>query len=332
MADRDKGTVLVTGGAGYVGSELVPRLLAEGYGVKVLDLFLFGDHVLDAHPRLELVRGDIRDAELVGRAVKGCDAVVHLACISNDPSFDLDPTLGRSVNFDAFEPMVKRARDQGVRRFIYASSSSVYGVKSEPNVTEEASLEPLTDYSKYKAMCEEVLAKYQAPGFTTLTVRPATVCGYGRRQRLDVIVNILTNHAVNTGTIKIFGGDQKRPNVHIRDMVDSYVLFLSEPDERVAGKTYNVGHDNFTVRQLAEKVQGVVGRDRVKLAVEPTNDHRSYHVSSEKIARELGFRPRHSIEDAARDLVVAFADGRLPNSMTDKRYFNVATMKEIGFK
>jgi len=328
-------TVLVTGGAGYVGAVVVPQMLARGYKVKVLDLYIYGEDVLDAvrdDPNLEQIKGDIRDQALLQRVLPGCDAVIHLACISNDPSFELDPDLGRSINYDAFTPLVEISRASGVQRFIYASSSSVYGVKEEENVDESMSLEPLTDYSRYKALCEEVLLRYQSPDFTTVIVRPATVCGYSPRQRLDVIVNILTNHAVNTGQIKVFGGDQKRPNIHIQDMVDLYLLLLELPDARIAGKIYNAGYENYTVRQLAEKVRDVVGPDRVKLITVPTNDPRSYHISSEKIARELGFRPKHTIEDAVRDLVQAFADGRLPNSMTDSRYFNIKRMQEIHLR
>ena len=328
-------TVLVTGGAGYVGAVLVPQMLARGYKVKVLDLYIYGEDVLDAvrdDPNLEQIKGDIRDQALLQRVLPGCDAVIHLACISNDPSFELDPDLGKSINYDAFTPLVDISRASGVRRFIYASSSSVYGVKQEENVDESMSLEPLTDYSRYKALCEEVLLRYQSPDFTTVVVRPATVCGYSPRQRLDVIVNILTNHAVNTGQIKVFGGDQKRPNIHIQDMVDLYLLLLELPDARIAGKIYNAGYENYTVRQLAEKVRDVVGPDRVKLVTVPTDDPRSYHISSEKIARELGFRPKHKIEDAVRDLVQAFADGRLPNSMTDSRYFNIKRMQEIHLR
>ncbi len=325
-------TVLVTGGAGYVGSALVPQLLARGHRVKVLDLYLFGDDVLKAvkgHPGLEEIKGDLRDQALLKQHLAGCDTVLHLACISNDPSFDLDPTLGRSINFDAFEPLVRLSRDAGVNRFIYASSSSVYGVKDEPSVHEDMSLEPLTDYSKFKAMCEEILARYQAPGFTTVTIRPATVCGYAPRQRLDVIVNILTNHAVNTGTIKVTGGAQKRPNIHIQDMVDVYLLLMDVPSEKIAGRIYNVGTENFTVMELANKVRAVVGPEKVQLVVTPTNDNRSYHISSERVARELGFQPRHTIEEAVTDLMAAFARGDLANSMTDSRYFNVAALKAL---
>ena len=210
--------VLVTGGAGYVGSVLVPKLLQANYGVRVLDLYIYGEHVLDSvknHPNLEEIKGDIRDIKLLEEIMPGCDSVLHLACISNDPSFELDPDLGKSINYDAFRPLVKISKDNGINRFIYASSSSVYGVKKEENVTEELSLEPLTDYSKYKALCEEILNQCQTPEFTTVIVRPATVCGYSPRLRLDLTVNILTNHAVNLGKITVFGGGQKRPNIHI---------------------------------------------------------------------------------------------------------------------
>src|ERR1700722_691107 len=199
--------VMVTGGAGYVGSNLVPKLLAAGYGVTVLDLYIYGEDIFSPYrdnPNLREVRGDLRDAAKTVDALDGCDAVIHLACISNDPSFDLDPALGRSINYDCFRPMVRASKGAGVRRFVYASSSSVYGIKSDPEVTEDLPLEPLTDYSKYKALCETVLAEEQEPGFVTVTVRPATVCGYAPRLRLDLTVNILTNLAINNGRITVF--------------------------------------------------------------------------------------------------------------------------------
>jgi nucleoside-diphosphate-sugar epimerase len=323
--------VLVTGGAGYVGAVLVPRLLERGFRVRVLDLYLYGDDVLQSvagHPSLEQIKGDIRDRRLLDRVMPDCDAVVHLACISNDPSFELNPELGKSINYDAFFDLVGSARNNGVSRFIYASSSSVYGVKSEDNVTEELALEPLTDYSKYKALCEEVLLKEQSPDFTTVVLRPATVCGYSPRLRLDLTVNILTNFAVNARRITVFGGAQKRPNIHIDDMADVYLRVLEAPAARIAGQTFNAGYENHTVSQLAETVRAVVGAS-TEVVTTPTDDNRSYHISSEKIRRELGFVPAHTIEDAVRGLVDGFAAGRIPNPMTDIRYYNIKTMQAL---
>ena len=321
--------VLVTGGAGYVGAVLVPKLLKRGYLVKVLDLYIYGEHVLDAersNPNLEQVKGDIRDRALLDRVMPGSDAVIHLACISNDPSFELDPELGRSINYDCFPVLVDVAKECGVRRFVYASTSSVYGLKEEENVTEDLPLRPLTDYSKYKALCEEVLEKKRGPGFTTLTLRPATVCGYSPRQRLDLIVNILTNHAVNNGKVQVIGGQQQRPSIHIEDVTDAYVMSLEWPDEAMDGKIFNVGSENHTVTEIAEIVRQTVGGD-VDMTTVPTNDQRSYHISSDRIRGELNFAPKHTVKDAVGDLVQAFATGRIPNPMTDVRYHNVKVMK-----
>ena len=320
--------IFITGGAGYVGSVLVPKLLKKGYQVTVLDLMIYGSDVLPSHPKLNAVKGDIRDQELLKKLLPGVDAVIHLACISNDPSFELNPTLGKSINLDAFEPLVKISRDSGVKRFIYASSSSVYGIKEEPNVHEDVSLDPLTDYSKFKAMCEVILDKFRKPGFTTCTIRPATVCGYGKRLRLDLSVNILTNLAINKGEITVFGGTQKRPNIHIQDMTDLYCLLLELPSEKIDGKIWNAGYENFTIAQIAQMVKNVVG-DQVNIVTTPSNDLRSYHISSEKIRNDIGFEPQHSIEDAVRDLKDAFESGLVPDSLSGDKYFNVKLMQHI---
>jgi nucleoside-diphosphate-sugar epimerase len=324
----EKFTVLVTGGAGYVGSVLVPKLLAEGHRVRVLDTYWFGDFVLAAvkgHSNLTEIKADMRDPHALNYALTGCTAVIHLACVSNDPSFELDPSLGKSINYDAFFPLVRQSKKHGVNRFIYASSSSVYGIKEEQNVTEELPLEPLTDYSKYKALCEDVLRQEREPGFTTLTLRPATVCGYSPRLRLDLSVNILTNLAYHKREITVFGGEQRRPNLHIQDMTDLYVQTLRWPAEKIDGKVYNAGWQNLKIREIAELAKREVGDD-VNIVTTPTDDLRSYHVSSEKIKRELGWEPRHTVTDAIRELVAAFKAGKVPNSLTDPRYFNIKTM------
>ena len=331
-AEARKWHVLVTGGAGYVGSALVPKLIEAGHQVTVLDLYLFGDHIfesLGANGCLREVKGDLRDPAMVESALTGCDAVIHLACISNDPSFELNPALGKSINYDSFRPLVRAAKRAGVRRFIYASSSSVYGIKDDPEVTEDLPLDPLTDYSKYKAMCEKVLAEEREPGFVTLTIRPATVCGYAKRLRLDLTVNILTNHAVNNGRITVFGGSQKRPNLNIEDMTDLYVQCLQYPNALIDGKTYNAGYENHAVADIAEMVRGAVGNG-VEVVTESTDDLRSYHVSSALIKKELGFVPVHTIGDAVTSLVEAFRAGKVPNPMTDKAYYNIKTMQALA--
>lgn len=331
-------TVFITGGAGYVGCVLVPRLLDKGYRVKVLDWYLYGDDVLAEaanNPNLEQIKGDIRDQDLLRQHLPGCDAVIHLACISNDPSFELNPDLSRSVNFDAFEPLVKIAKASGVKRFIYASTSSVYGVSDSPDVTEDHPLVPITDYNKYKGLCEPYLLAEQSPEFTTVVIRPATVCGYSPRLRLDLSVNILTNHAINLGKITVFGGEQMRPNIHIEDVVDLYTMLLEVPDEKIAGKTFNAGWQNLTIREIAETVRDIVqrevpGRENLELVVTPSDDKRSYHISSEKIRRELGFEPKRTVQDAVCDLIAAYKAGKIPNSMDDIRYYNIKTMQEAG--
>ena len=257
--------------------------MKAGYSVRVIDLYLYGDDVLAPHPNLLEIKGDIRDRAELEKAIQGCDAVIHLACISNDPSFELNPDLGKSINYDAFFGLVDISKDKGVKRFIYASSSSVYGIKEEQNVTETLPLQPLTDYSKYKAMCEDVLHQKRSRGFTTLILRPATVCGFSRRLRLDLTVNILTNHAFHNRAIKVFGGAQMRPNIHIDDMTDLYLKSLEWPDKQIDGRIYNAGYYNFKVQEIAEMVRGVVGTD-VNVVTTPTDDNRSlpYFFGSHK--------------------------------------------------
>ncbi len=328
--------VLITGGAGYVGSLLAPQLLARGYKVTVFDIMYYGDDFLPKdNPNLRVVKGDIRDTAALKGALNGIDVVISLACISNDASFELDENLSTSVNLDAFEPMVIAAKEAGVKRFIFASSSSVYGVSDSPDVTEDHPLVPLTLYNKYKGMCEPLLFKHQSDDFVCVTIRPATLCGYAPRQRLDVSVNILTNHAVTNGKITVFGGSQMRPNLHVQDMCDCYEMLLDLPDDKIAGETFNVAFQNMSIMQLAEIVKKVVQEEfpekgDIDIVTTPTDDIRSYHVNSDKITRMLGFSPKYNIEDAVRGLCKAFRNGDLPNSMDDDKYFNVRRMKALN--
>ncbi len=321
--------ILITGGAGYVGSKLVPKLLDLGNKVTVLDLMIYGEDVLENDKNLKKIKGDIRDINLLEKILPNHEVVIHLACISNDPSYELNPTLGKSINFDAFEPLVKISRKNNINRFIYASSSSVYGIKKEKDVTEDMSLEPLTDYSKFKGECEKILNTYKSDDFITTTIRPSTVCGYAKRQRLDLVVNILTNHAFHNRSITVFGGNQLRPNIHINDMVDSYISILKAEPKKINGEIFNVGYRNQSVNELAEDVKKIIGDD-VKIFNSKSDDNRSYHVSSKKIDEILGFKTKLTIRDAVSDLQNAFKNKLLTNTFQNENYFNIKRMQSIN--
>jgi nucleoside-diphosphate-sugar epimerase len=326
--------VLITGGAGYVGHVLAPRLLQSGYHVTVYDKLFFGCR-LPNHPKLRVVQGDIRDTEKLAPLFEGQDAVLHLACISNDASFELDERLSKTINYDCFEPLIVSAKMAGVKRFVYCSSSSVYGVSNSPDVTEDHPLVPLTLYNKFKGMCEPILWKHKSDDFTCVTIRPATICGYSPRTRLDLSVNILTNHAVNKGVITVFGGLQMRPNLHIEDMVDAYELMLTAPHEKIHGEVFNIGFENHSIADIAAMVQRIVSEEypkkgKIDIVTTPSDDNRSYHVNSDKVFRVLGYRPKRTIEDAVRDLARAFRNHLLDESFDNDWYYNVRTMKRIG--
>lgn len=330
--------IFITGGAGYVGARLVPVLLEKGYKVTVYDLMYFGNEFLPKNnPNLKLIKGDIRDQKKLKTDSKNHDIFLHLACISNDTSFALDEKLSTSINYDAFKPMVEIAKSNGVQRFIYASTSSVYGISEKKNVTEEHPLVPLTLYNKYKGMCEPQLLELTDNNFYGVIFRPATVCGYSPRQRLDLSVNILTNFAVNKKFIKVFGGDQLRPNLHILDYCDVVQLLINADKEKIKNQIFNVGYQNLSILEIAQKVKKVVQNEfpkigEINIEMHESDDKRSYHINSDKIKTLLNFQPNHSIEDAISELCSAFKNNLLPNSFDNDNYFNVKKLQNLRVK
>jgi nucleoside-diphosphate-sugar epimerase len=329
--------ILVPGGAGYVGGILVPKLLNAGYAVRVLDLYIYGRQVFDSirpNEYLTEIEGDVRDTELVEQAIRGCDAVIHLACISNDPSADLNPELTKSINLDCFPNFVRACKKFNMPRLIFASSSSVYGITEDPQVREDHERIPVTDYNRYKAMCEDILADEAGGGLSYVSIRPATICGYSPRLRLDLSVNILTTHAYVNNEITVFGGTQYRPNLHIQDVTDLYLQLLEEPDSKVADQVFNAGYQNLQMIDIAKRVKSVVGditdNSDIKITTEPTVDLRSYRINCDKIEEVLGFKPNHTIESAIGDLCKAFAAKKIPDALTSTAYFNIKRMREIG--
>jgi len=331
-------SIFITGGAGYVGSSLVPDLLEKNYKVAVYDIMYFGDNFLPKnHPNLKIIKGDIRDSDKIKKVCGGYDVFINLACISNDSSFELDENLSKSINFDAFEPMIISAKKSGIKRFIYASTSSVYGVSKEKNVTEDHPLVPLTLYNKFKGMCEPLLFKHTNKDFSGVVFRPATVCGYAPRQRLDLTVNILTNYAVNKNEIKVFGGDQLRPNLHIKDYCEAVELLIVAEKDKIENQIFNVGYQNMSINEIAQLVKEVVEKEypkkeKIKITKSSSSDNRSYHINSEKIKKKLGFEPKRSIAMAIKDLCEAFKKGKINNSFEDDFYFNVNRLKRLNAK
>ncbi len=328
--------ILVTGGNGYVGSALVPKLLAAGHHVTVLDL-VPGPLPKTAGGLLTMHMGDIRREDHVWHALTGApafigpvDTVIHLACVSNDPSFDMDPEVGKSINYDCFRPLVMLCKKAGVKRFIFASSSSEYGVKQERDVIEEMSLEPMTDYALYKVKGEEILNEARMPGFETVIIRPATVCGISPSMRLDLAVHILTMSALRHGKISVYGGSQYRPNIHIDDITDAYLLCVSAPSYKVDGQVFNVGAENLTIMETAEMIRDLM-HEKISIGITETNDKRSYHVSSQKIAGILDFHPKKTVKMAIADVKMAYNLGQIPDPDNDK-YYAIRRLKALGLK
>lgn len=306
--------VLVTGACGYKGSVLAPKLLAAGYQVTALDTQWFGNF-LPEHAALTVVKGDVRHLQQV--PLEGIDAIIHLASIANDPCGDLDPKLTWEVSALATMQLADEAARRGIKHFIYASSGSVYGVKDEDQVTEDLSLEPISEYNKTKMVAERVMLSY-ADRMCVQIVRPATVCGLSPRMRLDVSVNMLTVQALKNGRITVFGGDQTRPNIHIDDITDLYLFLLDNP--QVTG-VYNAGFENISIMEIAQHVVEHVGAE---IVVTPSNDPRSYRVNSDKLLA-TGFKPKKRVDDAIREIVDAYRSGQLEDQ---ERWYNLKWMQK----
>ena len=322
--------LLVTGGAGYIGAVLVPELLEEGHHVTVFDAFLYGtDPSSDpiVHERCEKIRGDIRDFAAVDQVLEqgGFDALIHLAAISNDPSSELDHEVTETVNLRAVDHLMHAAKKYGVGRFLYASSASVYGIKEEEDVTEELSLDPITIYAKCKAKGEKILNGLVDDSFVGVSVRSATVCGYSPRLRLDLTINLLTDQALTDQRIRVFGGAQMRPNVHIRDLTAFYRMLLTAPADKISARAFNISRRNASVMALAEMIRDELDSS-LPIDTVPSNDPRSYHLSADRARKELGFEPRHDLVTAVRELREAYRSGRVSDSGSNI-YRNVAWMK-----
>ena len=322
--------LLVTGGAGYIGAVLVPELIDDGYDVTVLDAFLYGtDPEVDpiVHERCVKIRADIRDFDGVDAVLArgDWDTVIHLAAISNDPSSDLDPQVTESVNLGAVDHLMHSAKRHGVKRFLYASSASVYGVKETENVTEDLPLEPITIYARCKAEGETILNGLVDDDFVGVSVRSATVCGYSPRLRLDLTINLLTDQGLIDGRIRVFGGDQMRPNVHVRDLTAFYRTLITAPADKISGKAFNVSRENATVMALAEMIRDELDPS-LPIDTVPSNDPRSYHLCADHARQELGFEPKYDLVVAVQELKDAYRSGKVPDSQSEI-YRNVAWMK-----
>jgi nucleoside-diphosphate-sugar epimerase len=328
--------ILITGGFGYVGSRLTPHLLERGHNVRVLDLMLYTSSGLDAlykHPafgewsgRFELLQGDIRDGEAVRRSLKNIETVIHLAAISNDPTGEIDDVLTRQVNFDADGMLLALAREAGVRRFINASSSSVFGARNEVEIDERLEPAPLTSYSRYKMLAEWLVIAAASPDFCTVNIRPATICGVSPRQRFDLTVNKLTADAVSKRVITVHGGEQRRPNVGMSDMINLYALLTEVDAALINGKTFNFGFENHKVIEIAKIIQAELSDLDVEIKITETLDVRDYHISSRKIVGALGYKPVSSIRKEVAMLRAALEAGRFPDVDALKHY-NIAFMK-----
>jgi len=306
--------MLVTGGCGYKGHVLIPKLLKRGYEVVALDIMWFGNYLVP-HPRLTVITGDVRDIGSID--LDGFDGIIHLSSIANDPCGDLDPKLTWEVSALATMQLADKAQRKGVKRFIYASSGSVYGIKDEPHVTENLELKPISEYNKTKMVAERALLSF-SDDMCVQIVRPATVCGYSPRMRLDVSVNMLTMQALSKGQITVFGGKQTRPNIHIDDITDVYIHLIDHPE---ATGIYNAGFENISILDIAELVTKHVPAE---IVVTASNDPRSYRVNSDKLLA-TGFKPKKGVENAIIEIIEKYRAGELKD---EEHFYNLNWMQK----
>ncbi len=324
--------ILVTGGSGYVGTRLINKIIKQdGILIVNYDISLFGDEHLPKSNNYVYLKKDLRDKISFEKAIKdnNIDTVLHLACISNDPTFELRGDISKSINFDCFEDLVKISKKNNVKKFIYASTCSVYGVSDTPNVTEEHPLVPITDYNKYKALCEPVLKKFLDDEFKGVIIRPATVCGFSEKMRFDLSVNILTNYAYNKGYIRVFGGKQSRPNIHIEDMCSIYENLFEIDFLNINGEIFNAGVENLKIIEIAEIIKNIFKEDLkkdVEIKIEPSNDIRSYQINSDKIQKLLNFKFKYTVKNAVEDLIGEFKKNNLKNTL-DPKWQNIQVLK-----
>ena len=309
--------ILVTGGCGYKGHVLIPKLLSLGHQVVAFDIQWFGNF-LEPHVELEVVKGDVRNIDEV--PLNGIDCIIHLASIANDPCGDLDPKLTWEVSALATMRLADKAKRLGIKRFIYASSGSVYGIKEEDQVTEDLELKPISEYNKTKMVAERVLLSYK-DDMVVQIIRPATVCGYSPRMRLDVSVNLLTMHALSKGKITVFGGKQVRPNIHIDDLIDMYIHLIDHPE--FTG-IYNAGFENISILDIAKLVTKHVP---VEIEITESNDPRSYRVNSDKILN-TGFKPKKGVENAILEIIEKYNSGILKD---EDKFHNLKWMQSNQF-